>query len=537
MYRGIILSSTLLLEMNQACMEQTTKSASTSTSDNKNKNDTLMIIMDPSHIKSLCQITRQCILLLQRLSQIIYLATNDDISASSSSSSSSSTNKKKRQHDNDQIQQQQQRHQLYKIIIAMKPPHNNHNDSSPSSSPTISYPPPPPPTFSILDWHDTLLPKSQHPLLQESFERNQLIDVETGVVFGHEDRLVSLHIEDYEFFDYKYDDDDDDDGDMHDDAQATNTTKVNECIQVQPRENYFRHAENLDSFERNKTQQQHHEFNEEEMISHELSFSLNMKELEREENMLLDIALPGTKETPNNGKKRLSNNKRKNSKNANQAVQKHMENNGAIPMNSSNVNGKQEQVQKQRHLFELLPSLLPSDFIETCKQQDIIKYIQIPFTKKNETFPIVKEGYLIVCQNNDKQEDHIDRRRYVRVFNNGFIFISHVIQNEDNEEEDREIMVYAIDRETTKCSSNALSNTFYFHIKNAVVTHSNKHGGKYTSSYCGKGGRKDLIFAIDKEQYANYLMEGWKWMTSIDTCIDVSGAIDAFRFDMNREWG
>jgi hypothetical protein len=47
------------------------------------------------------------------------------------------------------------------------------------------------------DWHDELLPKSRHPLLQECFERKALMDVEENVLFGMEDRLVSLNIDDY----------------------------------------------------------------------------------------------------------------------------------------------------------------------------------------------------------------------------------------------------------------------------------------------------------------------------------------------------
>uniref|UniRef100_A0A7S3V4H2 Uncharacterized protein n=1 Tax=Chaetoceros debilis TaxID=122233 RepID=A0A7S3V4H2_9STRA len=47
------------------------------------------------------------------------------------------------------------------------------------------------------DWHDELLPKSQYPLLQECFQRKEMMDVEENLIFGFEDRLTSLEYEDY----------------------------------------------------------------------------------------------------------------------------------------------------------------------------------------------------------------------------------------------------------------------------------------------------------------------------------------------------
>mmetsp|Transcript_10605 Transcript_10605/g.19796 ORF Transcript_10605/g.19796 Transcript_10605/m.19796 type:complete len:294 (+) Transcript_10605:178-1059(+) len=50
----------------------------------------------------------------------------------------------------------------------------------------------------INDWHDDLLPKSRHSLLLECFQRKIMMDVESDVVFGLEDRLVSLEEVDYD---------------------------------------------------------------------------------------------------------------------------------------------------------------------------------------------------------------------------------------------------------------------------------------------------------------------------------------------------
>lgn len=47
------------------------------------------------------------------------------------------------------------------------------------------------------DWHDDYLPKSQYPLIQECFQREPLVDIQTNVVFGMQDRIVSLEETDY----------------------------------------------------------------------------------------------------------------------------------------------------------------------------------------------------------------------------------------------------------------------------------------------------------------------------------------------------
>lgn len=47
------------------------------------------------------------------------------------------------------------------------------------------------------DWHDDILTKSQYPLLQECFERQPMMDIETNTTFGMSRRIISLHPDDY----------------------------------------------------------------------------------------------------------------------------------------------------------------------------------------------------------------------------------------------------------------------------------------------------------------------------------------------------
>ena len=49
----------------------------------------------------------------------------------------------------------------------------------------------------LYDWHDHGLPISTYSLLRESFIRNKMIDPISGIIFGLEDRLCSLDLEDY----------------------------------------------------------------------------------------------------------------------------------------------------------------------------------------------------------------------------------------------------------------------------------------------------------------------------------------------------
>ncbi len=106
------------------------------------------------------------------------------------------------------------------------------------------------------DWHDELLPKSRHPLLQECFEKKPMVDLEENIVFGMEDRLVSLNLADYSAEDVSF----------HFGKEAL-SLGANDNVTSQCPTGTQSEGEGFD-----------------------LSVSLYQKQLEREESELLDIA-------------------------------------------------------------------------------------------------------------------------------------------------------------------------------------------------------------------------------------------------------
>lgn len=115
------------------------------------------------------------------------------------------------------------------------------------------------------DWHDDYLPKSQYPLIQECFEREPLVDIQTNVVFGMQDRIVSLEEEDYILHE------DDHVYDSYDDL----------------------HQESL--MESNKNSHADNQFYSHDQISQDMDnfpIMMNPKQLEKEELELLKIAIP-----------------------------------------------------------------------------------------------------------------------------------------------------------------------------------------------------------------------------------------------------
>lgn len=111
------------------------------------------------------------------------------------------------------------------------------------------------------DWHDDYLPKSQYPLIQECFEREPLVDIQTNVVFGMQDRIVSLEEEDYI---------------LHEDDHVHDSY---EDFIMEPNEN----------------SQTDDEFYTHDQISQDMDnfpIMMNPKQLEKEELELLKIAIP-----------------------------------------------------------------------------------------------------------------------------------------------------------------------------------------------------------------------------------------------------
>lgn len=126
------------------------------------------------------------------------------------------------------------------------------------------------------DWHDDYLPKSQYPLIQECFEREPLIDIQTNIVFGMQDRIVSLKEEDYIL--HK----DDHVHEAHDWNPDPTTIEYNVDRHVHNHSNvHNQDIQDMDNF----------------------PIMMNPKQLEKEELELIKIAVPNWNNTWKNGRK------------------------------------------------------------------------------------------------------------------------------------------------------------------------------------------------------------------------------------------
>ena len=446
LYRAIILSSSLLLEMWEDDNDDD--------DDDDNYNNNMK--------KQVCQTIQQSILLLQRLCYIIYLATI--------------MIKKIPKDDKNKLQQQQKI--MKEIILSMKEQSQIQQNQP------------------VYDWHDMILPKSQFPLLQECFERKELMDVETGIVFGYDDRIISLVVDDYNFNeidnDYLYDNN----NNNHDNS---NWTHHNDDDVLQNDTKVLEHeSKNVLVTSHDSDKETKHgyfdEFDNNVINSHSL-LTLNKKDIEKEEIMLLDIALPSSTNRNN-----CSNHTTKYSRKRN-----YLQGPGGGHQTSDRYNRRNE------HMI-LNGSSLPDSFVG----KNVLKYIEIPFTTNKETFPVTKEGYLVLSNTTNDAPSNKNSRCYARLFNNGVLFLSLC----DESKLDNDILVYRLAKETSKCTTSVHSNTFYFKIDNIFSLYYSMNMNDTEHMYSKQA--TSITFAIDKNLGGNFLSNGWEWTSSFDDCIDLT---------------
>ncbi len=457
-YRAIILSSTLLLEMwNESLI---TNNAYREGSNESRHN----IDLSQEQVKRLCQTIQQSILLLQRLSQIIYLATNV---ISSNPPTASDLYKKNVNED---------RQTLKNTILSL----NITNDCT---------------NKRLYDWHDYLLPKSSYPLIQECFERKKLIDIDTGVVFGYDDRLISLFIDEYVYIESNNDNEDLEHSESH----------MQDKFQLAQRDYDTERKNNLVD-----TENDGFHSNDQSIIQ---QLSINTKDIEKEEMMLLNIAFP-TIDINKNDQRKKHDRKRN-----------YLQGPGQQYLNSNS----NSIYQVQRKKFEVIKCALPRTFIERCKETDIFKYIKIPFTNNDETYPIIKEGFLILSTASNLSQ-YNNFRCKVRLFNNGIMMLQkNEIQSTTNQ---NDINVYALSSNTKKTSTFVHSNIFHFQIDNLISLYCRDND----VSSCSYKDMESIVFAIDKEAGGNFLGQGCDWASSFDACIQVTCAVCCLCKSIKDNW-
>ena len=407
LYRAVILSSTLILEM--CPWEDTTTSISS-------HNSLTLTCLIGAHVKQMHMKISRSILLLQRLGHFCYLSSS--------------------------------------------------RSRSRSRAYSYSY-------YEYDDWHDDLLPKSHHPLLQECFERKQMMDVEGNVVFGYEDRLVSLRLDDYSY----------------DDTCYTNT--------YLHEEERFNDGDNDNDIDIGNCSRKRKNSQEEETMDLPISLALSAKELEYEENKLLDIAMHDDR----NHDHPYSNSKR-------------------------NISAMNE---------------LESEFIERLKAALLIQYIQIPFCG---ICSILKQGYLIVrncstiISKNDAtkdQENDFSMSCRLILFANGtlILYADDEISNERNLDRESHF-AFALNGKS-KCKATPLDNTFHFSIDNlkrcmeVSVCAENERHCSYSSD------STSLLLGVNEDKGGS-LAEGIQWMSAIDTCVNQVATFDEIKDAIKGQW-
>ena len=528
LYRAIIVSSSLLLELMIPPIITKPKNSQKS-EDERIDATTTNNDAYGSTTRMLCQTIQRSILLLQRISQIYFLATSkyqkSTTMSSSSTSSLSSSYLPKNMNDKKHI-----------ILSMMKPYQYQPTTTTKSNNVKVNDD-----NDVIVEWHDTLLPKSQHPLLQECFERKELIDLETDVIFGYDDRLISLLLEDYEYYSSTttndYDCDNNDMEDPKDDSNSVaqkivndNSTNDNDSYHHQPQE-------------QQQQKQQRNSSSQDDDISQHLSLSLNIKEIEKEEEMLLNVAFPDTYNEQSSSQKKIK--KQKDGKNSRKRRRR----------NQEDFNNK-----RLSHQF----TRLTSNFLDICQKNDVLKYIQLPFTsgKEKETYPIVKEGWLLLrhsspsssSRNPTKNQDDNMTKYYIRIFKNGIIILCSSMDESKhssaptNMSQEEKFMVYELvvgeDIDVPKkCTSIIRNNIFHFQIESVRKLYSTTKSDANTStSTDGSDDQKydvsisTIEFAIDRKHGGNYLMEGWEWISVLDECLEIKAATHCLHKTIELFW-
>jgi hypothetical protein len=313
--------------------------------------------------------------------------------------------------------------------------------------------------LSYNDWHDELLPKSCHPLLQECFERKAMMDVEENVVFGMEDRLVSLNLEDYSNQDAAnhFGEDILDLGGNGDD--------ISQC-----------------------TMERH---SQDEVEGADLSLSLCPKQLEMEENELLNIAF-------------LDDSRRKR---------------GHSPKNKKQKLTSNCQAER--------------DLLKRMKSVFLIQHVQIPFYG---LCCVLKQGWLILKQCVSVNEDVMNKEKQLDIscrmvlFANGVIIIWPSDEASDRNEK-QDLQAFSLNA-NSKCTPKPINNTYHFTIDNLRRCNSScnsTRGKSFDRSSCY------ILLGVDEDRGGS-LMEGYQWMTALEDCMKQVSRFCEVKNGIEQQW-
>ncbi|GFH43668.1 predicted protein [Chaetoceros tenuissimus] len=291
---------------------------------------------------------------------------------------------------------------------------------------------------SYQDWHDETLPKSSHALLRECFERKPLMDTESATVFGWEPRIISLESLDYTMEYYEASND-------HHEYHEEYEESHEEIAMDQSNDS-------LDLWQ-NKYE-----------LDSDVSLSFHPKDIAKEENVLLNIALPAENKKKRKGKHSSTDTK--------------------------DATGKELSTE---------PFRPTSALIEVLKEKQLLHTITVPFYG---ICCILKQGNLVLKGNRvdiGKEEEHNegDTSCTLTLFSNGTVLL------EDSH--DKPLFQIFHLTEKTECIPQPTSTQFQFSIHGLHKGQEQQH--IFT----------DITFAMDV-QSGGSLMDGFKWIECINNC-------------------
>ncbi len=365
---------------------------------------------------------------------------------------------------------------------------------------------------NISDWHDELLPRSQYPLLQECFQRKELMDVEDNVVFGMEDRLISLNVQDY-MYEYEEGQYGHDGMETESEMGETNNYAQGDEYVAGEATHYDIPHSHINGHSVNRNRNIGTDFDEmaeadADAKEQAISLSLDPNQLRTEEDILLDIAFPETENTPHN--KHACKRQRKNKA-------------GIANQNSS--------------------KRTPSPSIQhRLKQDGLLQFILLPF---DQTCYIVKEGWLILraCEiqrhkSVQKDAGTSDLSCYIYLFSNGFLcfytntmgFKAGLGLATDPKNENQLLHAFSISAaSSSKPTMVGTHKTFHFTI-DELEERRNK------AEKCDMDHRMaSIVLGVDEEQGGG-LTDGYNWMMTMNQCSKETKEFEQLREAIKQQW-
>jgi hypothetical protein len=366
-----------------------------------------------------------------------------------------------------------------------------------------------------LDWHDDLLPKSRHSLLQECFQRKIMMDVEENVVFGLEDRLVSLNEDEYDSILAQLNSTNNE----HESADTTfgscnSNNNFETCLEDV--KTFKEDSDDHDDDDDDDDDSDMLRCNEAESLE-EIEMTWNAKELEKEESDLFDIALPGYNYPRNGGEKHAKKKKKK------------------------RMSTDQDDQVSYNYLSRAM--------IRQLEEIGLFHHVEVPFYG---TPCIMKQGWLIlrleetintnlITKNVETAKDgNLSERKdtkkcHVTLLANGVLLLEF---HSDCETIKMDIIgnikmftVTAI----TRCTASPSNHTFCFHVNN-VIECKNKNDEQSTKERSDKDQQKEsflsaLLLGVDVEKGGS-LMDGYRWMTVIEDCANFVSKVQEVKEDL-----